>query len=455
MRELLLKYAVLFLPASVTAVILLLKSFWKRLNEDVFAVISVMGLAAVAYFAWKSFLGQAGFGDQLSLVSTIIFALASVLTVIFSVSYLDRSKMESAEFLALILLAVFGSIALTGSGNLIVVFIGLEILSFSAYVMAGYNKLDAYSSEASIKYFVLGAFSSAVFLFGIALYYGSVGSFQLVSTVPEDPVLLHVAAALMLAGLAFKAAAVPFQWWAPDVYQGAPLPATAFFATTIKGAALVVMFRVVSILPVDMVHILSAVAIATMFFGNLAALFQEDIKRMLAYSSIAHAGYMLLALVYAKKDPSSAGAQLLFYIVAYIVMTMGAFASLRHERTQISEFSGYARRRPAMALAFAIFMFSLAGVPPLGGFFAKFYLFSGLVENGHVLLAVVAVINSLISVYYYMRPVVVMYFSEGSTARGGESCLCGYSLPGVISFCAIATILIGLFPSVILAIVSR
>jgi len=464
MRELLFKYAVLLAPPFAAMLLLVIKGAWKRLNSEVSAIVSVLFLFAAVFFAWRGFLGEIYFGDGLAAISAVILSSAGILSVILSVSYLDRFSLPAAEFMVLLILAIFGSFLLTGTTDLLVLFIGLESLSFAAYIMAGYNKNDHYSSEAAIKYFVLGGLASAVLLFGIALYYGAVGSLRLFSGAIRDPILFHLSVAFMLTGLAFKASLVPFQWWAPDVYQGSPLPVTAFFSTVIKGAAFIVLFRVVSIISPDIVYIVSAVAVATMFFGNLAALFQDDLKRLLAYSSIAHAGYMLLALTFAGKNPSAAQAQLLFYITAYIVMTLGAFAFLVYltlqkggdrEETQITAVSGLAKRIPVMAIVFAIFMFSLAGVPPLGGFFAKFYLFSGLVDTGHVILAVVAVINSLISVYYYMRPVVKMFFEDGSGVTVKGSVIQGYSVMGVISFCAIATVLIGIFPNVILAIVTR
>ena len=462
--------------------VLLIGTWWKKINSEALFMLAIVSLVAAIYFSWQNWLGSvflpaapwlAAFelDNKLALLGIILFAISSGIAIISAHNYVRERGQPMPEFLALVLFAVFGAGVMAVGTNLIVIFIGLETLSLSAYVLAGFNKGDASSHEAAIKYFILGAVASAVFLFGIAFYYGATGSVAILN--PSHHVsnmkMLYMAIGLLFAGLSFKIAAVPFQWWTPDVYQGAPLPVTTFFATTVKAAAFIMFFRIFDALyhipDVNLAGLISVVAVATMSFGNLAALFQEDIKRMLAYSSIAHAGYMLLAFVFLREDSASAGQAMIFYLAAYIVMTTGAFSVLAAlagpslvERTHISNVAPLSRASPWLALVFTVFLLSLAGFPPTAGFMAKFYLFRATVQNGHTTLVIIAVINSLISVYYYMRPVVAMYFGEQSFANSTyevKSVNTSYSIVGVIIFSAISVILLGLLPSSVLMIIGR
>lgn len=452
--------AIVVLAAAV--VILLLSSWWKKINSELLLVMAVAGLAASVWFSWVGWLkGVTFFGvsfplmfafDKLSLAAFMFIALTAALVLIASHNYVTARKLPWGEFLALVLFAVFGAYVLTSATSFIMFILGLEILSLAAYVLAGYDASATLSREASIKYFIMGAVASAIIIFGMAFYYGATGSLDLAAASTNAP-MLKLASGLIIAGLFFKIAAVPFQWWTPDVYQGAPLPVTAFFATIVKMAAFLALFRVMSSL--DAVVVIPAVAVATMTFGNLAALWQDNIKRMLAYSSIAHAGYILLAFTFFRANPAVASSSMMFYLLTYMMMTLGAFAVLVHlsnateERVNISNLAGLGKASPYLALAMTIFLLSLAGFPPTGGFFAKFYLFKAVVQHGHVGLVIVAVINSLVSVYYYMRPVVSMYFGAGDVQKSPAY---SYSTAGVIIFCLMMVMLLGLFPSTILTI---
>jgi NADH-quinone oxidoreductase subunit N len=309
--------------------------------------------------------------------------------------------------------------------DLIIVFLGLELLSLPLYILAAFQRENPKSLEAGLKYFLLGAFSSAFFLYGIAMVYGAAGTTQLTDlgkflqgqTQVDD--LLLVGFGLLLAGFAFKVALVPFHWWTPDVYEGAPTTVTAFMSVAVKAAAFGAFFRAFLVaLPAPVLDwrlALAVLAVLTMTLGNVAALLQSDIKRMLAYSSIAHAGYILVALVAAG---ANGGASALFYLLGYTVTNLGAFGSVialsdrARERTRIADFAGAAREHPAVAAVMSICLLSLAGFPPFAGFVGKFLIFGAAVEAGWTWLAVVGVLNSLISVYFYLRPVVQMYMTE-------------------------------------------
>lgn len=454
-------------------VIILAVSWFKRIQKEAFVILAVAGICLSIWFSWQGWLGGIYFKDSLfpsmvifdkfSLISFIILSIASILTVLSSYNYLIGNNLRVAEFLVLILSSLFGGFILASGTNLIMIFIGLEMLSLPAYILAGYDK-TATSGEASIKYFILGAVSSAIFLVGVAFYYGATGTiglFETINVVNRPMILLSMT--LIFAGFGFKIAAVPFQWWTPDVYQGAPLPVTSFFATMIKAAAFIVFYRLFLAFYLfsekDVVTLITVMAILTMTIGNLTALFQEDFKRMLAYSSIAHAGYMLLVFTFAGVNPAQAKTALLYYLVSYIFMTGGLFTLLTHltgkgnENTEISRFAGLSKKNPYIAFVAAVLLLSLAGFPPTSGFFAKFYIFKGVFEAGHTNLVIIAVINSLISVYYYMRPIVSIYFKQESGPSFEETDEVYYSTLGVVTLSLICVILLGIVPFKILTIV--
>ncbi|PIR17057.1 MAG: NADH-quinone oxidoreductase subunit N [Deltaproteobacteria bacterium CG11_big_fil_rev_8_21_14_0_20_49_13] len=482
MKDMLIQLLPLLVVLGTSFLVLLFSSWWKKINSELLVILSIAGLASSIAFSWQWWVRGVTFQegvfplmvrfDSFSLISFILFAFSAGIAVISSFNYANTRSFSFGEYLSLILFAVFGAGLMACGTNLMVIFIGLEILSLPLYVLAGFNFKESASHEASVKYFLLGALASVFFLFGIAFYYGATGSTDIMisGAMPPDKesfvaILTFISAGLIISGLGFKISAVPFHFWTPDVYQGAPLPVTTFFATTVKAAAFIAFFRVfgglIIISDKDLTPLISVIAVATMVVGNLSALFQEDLKRLLAYSSIAHAGYMLLAFTFLKEDPALSYSTMFFYLLAYMLMTAGAFIVISmmngtdRERASISDFAGLSKKSPWLALAFSIFLFSLAGFPPTGGFFAKFYLFKGALDYHHVTLVIIAVLNSLVAVYYYMRPVVVMYFGTEPARTEEESDETNYSCIGTVAFAAVTVILLGIFPSTILAILQK
>lgn len=362
--------------------------------------------------------------DGFALAFNVAIVIAGILGVLLAVSAIARISDQLGSYYALLLLAVSGMMMMGAALNLMVVFLALEILSLALYILAGFNRHEPRSAEASLKYFLLGAFASGFFLYGVALVYGATASLDLntiaavLRTGSREPALLYAGIALLLVGFGFKVALVPFHMWTPDVYQGAPTPVTAFMSAATKAAAFAALLRLfVTAFPaVQPVWgwAVAALAALTMTFGNLGALRQTDLKRMLAYSSIAHAGYALVGLV----PGSTAGVDaVLFYLMVYAFMNVGAFAVVvaleRAGENDVSRghLAGLSERHPALSAAMAIFMFSLTGIPPFAGFFAKFYVFASATAAGWTWLVVIGVINSAISAYYYLRVTVEMYFT--------------------------------------------
>ena len=362
--------------------------------------------------------------DSFGLFLTFVILLGALLSILLALDFVRAHHLEQGEFYALLLASVVGMILMATATDLIVIFLALEVLSLPLYILAAFKRADARSLEAGLKYFLLGAFSSAFFLYGIAFIFGATGSTNLtkiaaaLTQYPRNDLLI-VGAGLLLVGFAFKVALVPFHWWTPDVYDGAPTVVTAFMSVAVKAAAFGAFFRAFLIalpaLAFDWRIVLAVIAVLTMTLGNIAALLQSNIKRMLAYSSIAHAGYILIALVAMGAQGVSSA---LFYLLAYTLTNVGAFGAVialsdgERERLEIRDLGGAARQYPLIAAMFAIFMLSLAGFPPLAGFTGKFLLFSAAVETGWGWLAVIGVLNSLVSVYFYLRPVVQMYMND-------------------------------------------
>lgn len=359
-----------------------------------------------------------GFGVFLS---GVVLA-GTLLTLLLTIGYCRCNDIHLAEYYHLILMAAIGMLIMAQATNLVMIFVGLELMSVCVYVLTGFRRTRLRAVEGALKYFVLGAFSTGFFLYGIALVYGATGTLDLagirdaVSTSPAGPVLL-AGVGLLIVGFGFKVALVPFHMWSPDVYEGAPAPITGFMATGVKAAGFAAFVRVFMStfdgLADQWVPVLWALAVLTMFVGNIAAIRQDDIKRMLAYSSIAHAGYLLVAMV-AHSDLGMSA--LLFYLAAYTLMTLGAFGIVivmgekGSENTSIRrDYAGIAWRHPLLAGAMALFMFSLTGIPPTAGFVGKFAILSAAVRAGHVPLAVLLVLASAISAYYYLKVVVSMY----------------------------------------------
>ncbi len=395
--------------------------------------------------------------DDLSRYLNLAVLLAAGLSVLLAWRYIPEFTKQSSSFYALVLLATAGMMFLGKSVELITMFVSLEILSVSLYILTGFNRHQLASAEGALKYFLLGAFSSGFFLYGMALMYADTGSTQLsqISADSTGGFLILAGLALLLVGFFFKLAGAPFHMWAPDAYQGAPTPVTAFMSVATKAAVFVALFRVLAAMPGATASlwapVIAIIAVLTMTWGNFAALRQTSLKRMLAYSSIAHAGYMLTGVV-AGADGLNA---VLYYLFAYAFMNIGAFAVVAmlerpnvHERqdANIASAAGLFNRRPMLAVAMAIFMLSLAGVPPLVGFFGKLYVFSAAVSAGWTWLAVVAMINSVVSAYYYLRVVVTMFMSEANEQSYVRS-----SLPGgasvAIAIAAAGVLLMGLLAS--------
>src|SRR5581483_1980539 len=373
---------------------------------------------------------------------SILFSLGVIIAVLLSERYLRDEGVLVGEFAGLILFSACGMIMLASGNDLIVTFLGLETMSIAFYVLAGLFRTRRESNEAAVKYFLLGAFSTGFFLYGIALLYGTFASTNLdaITKALDNPMTSHailtspmfwMGAAMLLVGFAFKIAAFPFHQWAPDVYDGAPTVVAGFFSTAGKAgafAALVLVFNIaMGPLALDaaalqkMQILLGVLALASMFYGNITALAQVNIKRMLAYSSIAHAGYMLLGVAAMNKEGASA---VTIYLTVYTLMQMGAFgvvALLEKESgrgLELSDYAGLGRRRPWLAFVMSIMMLSLTGIPPFGGFFAKYYVFAAAIRSGLTVYAILGMIATVISVYFYLRVMVVMYFREPE--EGGE-----------------------------------
>jgi NADH-quinone oxidoreductase subunit N len=368
--------------------------------------------------------------DGFSVFVTFVIAISVVLAALVADGYLRREGIEGCELYVLMLLSASGGVIMASANDLIIVFLGLEILSIAAYVLAAMHLRRAESQEAGMKYFVLGAFSSAFFLYGIALIYGSVGSTNLTRIASFNPVLLGSTSppALMLAGFGlllvgfgFKVAAVPFHAWTPDVYQGSPSPAVIFMASAVKVAGFAGLIRVFVVAfggyKADWQPYLYALAVATLLVGSVLAVVQTDVKRMLAYSSISHAGFILVG-VQAASDEGVAGA--LFYLAAYTFMVAGSFGVVTlmsgrgDNRTSLDDYSGLGRREPLLAFAFTIFLLAQAGVPLTSGFFAKFYVLSAAIGAGYWHLAVTAMLSAVIAAFLYLRIIVQMYMAENA-----------------------------------------
>ena len=393
--------------------------------------------------------------DRFALFVALLVCLSAALTVILSESYLRRVGRVRGEFYSLLLFSCCGMVLFAATNELVTLFLALELLSIPVYILSGYLRDDRRSGEAAMKYFFLGAFSSAIFLLGIAFVYGSTGTTNLMQAVQrgaEMPGLLAAGVLLLLTGFLFKIASVPFHMWAPDVYEGAPTTVTAFMATAVKAAAFGALLRVVGLCPdligsIPVSKLLWWLAVLTMTVGNLAALTQSNVKRMLAYSSIAHAGYLLVAVtVYAGTGDAQAITGLLYYLLAYTLMTMGAFAvvvAFGDEHLEMGDYGALGWRHPVLGIAMSLFMISLAGIPPTAGFFGKYTIFRNAVEHGQIALVVIAVLNSALSVAYYFRVMVTLYMRpKAAEVKAGS----GLAVGVVVAVCAAGVLWAGFGP---------
>ena len=366
--------------------------------------------------------------DRFAVFFDMLFLIAGIITILFSWHYGRLEGFNHGEYYTLLLFAVYGMMVMASTNNLLMIFLGLELMSLAVYVMAGLIRGQEKSGEAALKYFLLGAFSTGFLLFGIVGIFGATGSLDITQIgVPENATKLQTilalgGVALLLVGFGFKTASVPFHMWTPDVYDGAPTTVTGFMAVGVKAAAFAAFLRVFgqALFSINLpwTKVLWVIAILTMTYGNLVALVQTNIKRMLAYSSIAHAGYILVGLVALFRSKEFGAEGIAFYLLVYAFMNLGAFGVIAYlakkgdTEYSINSYAGLASRHPALAAVFSAFLFSLAGIPPFGGFFAKFYVFSAGIKAGLYWLVVIGVLNSMLSVYYYIRVVYLMYMKE-------------------------------------------
>jgi NADH-quinone oxidoreductase subunit N len=448
------------ITSLAAVVIMLVDALSKKGARKVNAAIALVSLilALVATIGLRSIGSGSYFSgmvviDPIRIFFSVTVLIVAIVVTLLASQFLRDEALPPGEFFSLIMFATVGMLLLVAAGDLVTVFLGLEIASITTYIMAGYRRYDTRANESSLKYFLLGSFATAFLLYGMALVYGATAttniggiSVAIASGKVLHPALLLVGAAMMLVGFGFKIAAAPFHLWTPDVYEGAPTIVTGFMSTGPKAAVFAAFLRVFSEgftatsspLGTQLHHtwviVIAVIAVLTMTVGNVIALVQKNIKRMLAYSSIAHAGYALVGFVTGDFAPVA------FYMLAYSIMSVGAFAVIQlfaragDQKTEVGDFAGIGFESPGLSFSLAIFLFSLAGIPPTAGFMSKFYIFKSAWDGAPTLrwLIVVAVINSIISVYYYLYPIVVMFFRPLAP---------GFVKPRVSAMTAVALIL--------------
>jgi len=468
-----------FLPEIILTVMatlmMVLDPVIHRRSSNLFGALSLVALAAAAAAAIYAYITQSGaaFGGMLSVDGfatffRVLVMVVGILTVLPSFRFLTIQDGETSEYHALLLFSIAGQSIMASANDLIVIFIGLEISSIASYILADYFRDDKRANEAAFKYFLLGSFATAFFLYGVALIYGATGSINL-STVhgvlsgPNAPreAFVGLSAAMMFVGLGFKVSASPFQVWAPDVYQGAPTPVSGFLSAGPKAAAFAVFLRIfmTAFEPIGpgWEPVIWGSALLSMTIGNFAALLQSNVKRLLAYSSIAHAGYVLVALT-ARRDTGVAAA--MFYLAAYAFMNIGAFAAVSHlsgkgeQYQSLDDFAGLAQKQPLTAAMLSIFLLSLIGVPLTGGFFGKFYIFKAALESHLVWLTVLGLLNSAVAAYYYLRILVMMYMREPSEAASRAEPL-SLGQRAALILPAAGTLFLGIFPNWLLDFAGR
>ena len=477
---------------AVGVLVMLIDAFAKPTQRWITGAASMAGLIAAAIgsvWLWLSWHGvsEAFNGmivlDELRLGFTFVFLIVSALTILVSMVWVENERLPAGEFHSLLMFATAGMMFMASAGDLVIVFLGLEILSIATYVMCGFRRTDIRSNESSMKYFILGSFSSAFLLYGIALTYGATSTAagipgttniaEIARRLPDAqyPLLLFAGAAMMLVGFGFKIATAPFHVWTPDVYEGAPTPVTAFMAAGPKAAGFASFVRVfVFAFPfvaaagspsiAGQIHsawlgVLVVLAILTMTVGNVVAIAQNNVKRMLAYSSIAHAGYALVGFVAAGsasdvEQRNAAITAVIFYLLTYAVMNLGAFAVVQliaragDRRTEVEDYNGIGFQTPWLAFSLSLFLLSLLGMPLTAGFIGKIMVFRAALDQGYYLLVVIGVLNTAISAYYYLRLIIVMFFRERTTAWNAPR------IPASIGVALVITILgvfyLGLFP---------
>ena len=477
---------------TIGVVVMLVDAFARPKQRWVTGGISLLGLAAAGvssiwlWLSWRG-LSQAFNGmivlDELRLGFTLVFLVVSALTILVSMVWVKTEDLPAGEFHCLLMFATAGMMFMASGGDLVIIFLGLEILSIATYVMAGFRRTDVRSNESSLKYFILGSLSSAFLLYGIALIYGATsttGGLPGTTNVAEIarrlndaqyPPLVFAGAAMMLVGFGFKIATAPFHIWTPDVYEGAPTPVTAFMAAGPKAAGFASFLRVfvfgfpfviitANKTVAGEVHYawllaLEVLAIMTMTVGNVVAIAQNNVKRMLAYSSIAHAGYALVGMIAAgaASDPvvrNAAITAVTFYLLTYAVMNIGAFAVVLligregDRRTEVEDYNGIGFQTPVLAFSLTLFLLSLLGMPLTAGFMGKILVFRAAVDQGYVVLVVIGVLNTAVSAYYYLRLIIVMFFRERTTSWLSPPIPASIAIALVLT--AAAVLYLGLFP---------
>jgi NADH-quinone oxidoreductase subunit N len=446
--------------------LILIDLFLKNEKYNILLIVAVGGVLSAIFLTFRNYtaigIGFAGgvLSDPIGFYFKIIFCLGTLLTLFTSATYVKREIRAAGEYYVLIFIATFGMMVMATSADLISIFLGLEVMSIPLYVLAGINRDRPRSREASMKYFLMGAFASGFLLYGIALIFGAFGTTNLRDIAERfslgmnyNQVLAGAGAVFVLIGLGFKAAIAPFHTWVPDVYEGSIAPITAFMSAGPKAAAFAAMFRIFApfsaIVNANLTTILWILAVATMIWGNVLALSQKNIKRMLAYSSIAHAGYVMVALVAGGKAGFSAG---IFYLLAYTFMNIGAFAIIilfagKDEKLEnIRDYAGFGIKYPFAGLALTIFMLSLAGIPSTAGFMGKYKIFMAAINSGYIWLAIIGVMNSLVSVWYYINVVVTMYMMPESDTK--SEIVLSPSLLVAIMVALAGTIQLGVIPNI-------
>ncbi|HUK13325.1 MAG TPA: NADH-quinone oxidoreductase subunit N [Thermoanaerobaculaceae bacterium] len=453
--------------AALAMVVLLAGLATGKRQHRVLGAAAMFSLAATALALWfaagavdpavRYFAGMFAL-DPFAIFFKSLFLISSALAILLSLDYLERNDYRPGEYHALVLFATVGMMTMASGTNLAAIYVGLELMAMSTYVLAGYFRREVKSHEAAAKYFVLGALSSGILIYGLSLIYGTTGTLDLVALAAavhsgHAPTAALVGVALLACGFLFKVAAVPFHVWTPDVYEGAPTPITAFLSVGPKAAGFAIFLRVFlgGLGPIDGQWrvMVGAAAALTMVWGNIAALTQKNVKRLLAYSSIAHAGYALVGLV----AGGAAGVQsVLFYMLVYTVTNLGAFGfvvmleSRGYAGETVQDYAGLARKHPLAAFGMLLFMLSLGGIPPTAGFMGKLYLFAAAVNAGYIWLVVVAVLMSAVSLYYYFSIVLQMYLRDGAEAEPAALVAAPWT-ERVIWACGLAVLVVGILPA--------
>ncbi|WP_170763340.1 NADH-quinone oxidoreductase subunit NuoN [Ruegeria lacuscaerulensis] len=444
------------------ACVLLILSLFVRPERgyilDLAAIAVVLVAAALTWaLADQNLLVYSGMfaSDRYSAFFKAIFYISTVLTLLLSRRYVEIERVQRGEYNVLLLFALSGMMIMASANDLLSIYVGLELMALCTYVLTGLLRREVRSNEAALKYVILGAVSTGVFLYGVSLIYGLTGTTELdalataVTASQRDPGLL-LAVVFIVAGLVFKVGAVPFHMWVPDVYEGAPTPITAFMSVGPKAAGFAVILRVVLnplLAATDVWIVVAVIAVFTMALGSFVALVQDNIKRLLAYSSIAHSGFVLLGIVAGGPDGA---ASVMLYLLIYTFMNIGIFAAVIAMRSEvgrgeaIDDFSGLSRSHPALALSMLLFLFALAGIPPTAGFFAKFYVLVALIEGGHVTISVIAVLLSVVAAYFYIRIVMVIYMRDPA---GKFELAFTPGLKLALAIAVVGTIVIGLLPA--------